>query len=95
MAQRGKSGGPPQELIDAVWNKGAPIRGKNPDVHRKDAYGNPLYKPSFGKTGEKSWEIDHKKPLAKGGSESIKNLQPLQTATNREKADKYPFKPKL
>lgn len=91
-----KKPGPPfpPELIDKVWDKGKPIRGKNPDVHRRDVYGNELYKPSYGKEGEKSWEVDHIKPPGKGGSESIRNLQPLQTETNREKGDNYPFNPK-
>src|ERR1700753_1383804 len=89
-----KPGPPSKDLVDKVWQKGKPIPGKNPDVHRKDAYGNPIYKPSFGKEGEKSWEIDHKMPIAKGGTDDLRNLQPLQTETNREKSDKYPFNPK-
>lgn len=88
-----KPGPPTKELVDKVWEKGAPIRGENPDVRRRDPYGNPIYKPSFGKQGDQSWEIDHIKPTSKGGSDHLKNLQPLQTETNREKADKYPFKP--
>lgn len=89
-----KPGTPSQELIDKVWDKGSPIRGKNSEVHRRDALGNPIYKPSYGKEGEKSWEIDHKKPINKGGTDDLRNLQPLQTEANREKGDKYPFKPK-
>lgn len=80
-------------LVDRVWEKGEPIKGKNPDLYREDAFGNELYKPSFGKQGEKSWEIDHKRPIAKGGTDDPRNLQPLQTAMNREKGDQYPFKP--
>ena len=79
--------------IDQVWEKGQPIRGKDPDLYRSDAYGNELYKPSLGKHGEKSWEIDHIRPVAKGGSDNLRNRQPLQTGTNREKGDSYPFKP--
>jgi 5-methylcytosine-specific restriction endonuclease McrA len=67
---------------------------RDPDLYRRDAFGNEIYKPSFGKTGEKSWEIDHIRPLAKDGSENLRNLQPLQTAANREKDDAYPFRPK-
>jgi 5-methylcytosine-specific restriction endonuclease McrA len=88
-----KPGPPSKELIDKVWDKGTPIRGKNPDVHRRDAFGNQIYKPSFGKEGEKSWEIDHKKPLSKDGTDDLRNLQPLQTDANREKGDRYPFNP--
>jgi len=83
-----------QEEIDAVWGKGKPIKGKDPDLYREDPYGNEIYKPSYGKQGEKSWEIDHKKPKAKGGSNAPKNKQPVQTDENRKKSDQYPYKKK-
>ncbi len=89
-----KPGPPSQDLINKVWEKADPIRGKNPDVRRRDPFGNEIFKPSYGKEGEKSWEIDHIKPVSKGGTDSPKNLQPLQTDANREKGDRYPFKPK-
>ncbi|WP_441459067.1 HNH endonuclease domain-containing protein [Burkholderia thailandensis] len=79
--------------IDEVWEKGRSIKGKDPDLYRKDAHGNEIYKPSYGKNGEKSWEIDHKVPVAKGGSDSMKNKQPLQTDANRQKSDTHPVKP--
>jgi 5-methylcytosine-specific restriction endonuclease McrA len=84
---------PSQDEVDSVWEKGTPIKGKNPDIYRRDAFGNEIYKPSYGKSGEKSWEIDHVKPLAKGGSENLRNKQPLQTDANGEKGDQYPFNP--
>lgn len=31
-----------KELIDKVWNKGNPIKGKDPDLYRKDPHGNEL-----------------------------------------------------
>lgn len=79
-----------QKEIDEVWEKGKKIPGKDPDLYRKDAHGNEIYKPSYGKGDEKSWEIDHKLPTAKGGSDGLRNKQPLQTGANRGKSDTYP-----
>ena len=36
------------------------------------------------------WKIDHIKPVAKGGTDDLNNLQPLQWANNRHKSDNYP-----
>ena len=82
-----------KDEIDKVWDKGRKILGKNQDFHRKDAHGNPIHKPSYGKNGEKSWHIDHKVPIAAGGSNSLRNKQPLQAKANLQKSDKYPVKP--
>jgi hypothetical protein len=43
-----------QEQLDNIWDKGSRIRGKDPDLYRRDAEGNKIYKPSYGKNGEKS-----------------------------------------
>ena len=72
-----------------AWNKCSKVRGKNPDLFRRDEQGNEIYKPSYGKNGEKSWEIDHRRPKSKGGSDSRRNLRALQSAANRKKSDKY------
>ena len=73
---------------DQVWDKGKPIRGKNPDAWRKDAHGNKIRYGSYGTEGKYGWEIDHKHPESKGGSDKLSNLQPLQTDANRKKSDK-------
>lgn len=80
--------------VDKVWEKGKPIPGKNPETRRKDTYGNEIRRASHGGKGELGWEIDHKKPASKGGSDSIKNLQPLQHEENRAKSDKLKHKGK-
>ena len=79
-----------QETIDKVWDKGPKILGKDPNLYRQDSAGNEIYKPSYGKDSNKGWQIDHKKPVSKGGSDNLRNLQPLQTEENKEKGDTYP-----
>lgn len=80
------------ERIDEIWERAKKISGKDPDLYRRDPVGNEIYKPSYGKNSEKGWEVDHKKPLDKGGTDNLKNLQPLQTEENKEKSNKYPWK---
>ena len=77
-----------QNKKDDVWAKGSKIRGKNPDLYRKDKFGNEMYKPSYGKSSEKGWEIDHSKPQSKGGTDHLNNLQPMNTTANRKKGNK-------
>ena len=76
------------KLIEKVRDKAKEIRGRDPDVWRKDKEGNRIRHGSYGTQGEYGWEIDHKHPVAQGGSDSLKNLQPLHWEENREKSDK-------
>jgi len=41
-----------------------------------------------------TWEIDHKNPKDKGGSDQLRNLQPLYWEENREKGAKTQHKGK-
>ena len=74
-----------------AWNNAEPIPGKNPNKWRRDSAGNQIYKPAYGSNGNQSWEVDHRKPLSKGGTNSPRNLQAMQTAANRRKGNKYPY----
>ena len=80
----------PQREI--AWDKARPIRGKNPRLFRRDRLGNEIYKPAYGMQGPKSWEVDHSYPKSKGGTDSPRNLQAMQTRANRRKGDRYPYK---
>jgi hypothetical protein len=81
------------KIINQVWEKAQIVPGHDPRVLRKDTCGAMIRRNSFDEnSGELSmgWEIDHIKPLAKGGTDDLVNLQPLQWKNNRHKGDAYP-----
>lgn len=82
---------PNEADIDAVWEKGEIIDGVDSSQFRKDKCGLKIEHKYYGNTDEKTgWEIDHIKPIAKGGLDKLDNLQPLQWENNRSKSDNYP-----
>ena len=54
---------------------------------RQDPYGDQICKQSYGTNGPQSWQIDHIKPQSKGGSDTLRNLQALQSSTNMSKGN--------
>jgi 5-methylcytosine-specific restriction endonuclease McrA len=81
-----------QKQKEIAWDKADPILGKNPNLWRLDPYGHTIYKPAYGKEGDQGWQVDHKHPKSKGGTDNPRNLQALQTEENRKKGGKYPYK---
>jgi hypothetical protein len=82
-------GGPFDErTIEAVWQKGTP-EPQYPSF-RKDQCGASMHRPKYGKAEQWGWEIDHIKPVSRGGTDDLSNLQPLQWENNRRKGDDYP-----
>lgn len=77
------------DKLDRIWDKGKKIRGKKSELYRKDSDGEIIYKPSYGKTSNMGWEVDHKRPRSKGGSDNIRNLVPKHWKSNRTKSDRY------
>ena len=77
-----------EATIEAVWRKGTP-EPQYPSF-RKDACGASMQRSKYGETVQFGWEIDHIVPVAKGGTDALSNLQPLQWANNRSKGDSYP-----
>jgi 5-methylcytosine-specific restriction endonuclease McrA len=72
-----------KNCVQAVWEKASPIRGRDPDLHRKDPYGSIIYRHSYGKDTQQGWQVDHIKPQSKGGSDHLRNLQALQSSKNK------------
>ena len=72
---------------EKAWKNADTIRGKDPDLYRRDPYGNVMYKPSYGRISRMGWEVDHITPQSKGGSEATRNLQALNSSVNRSKSD--------
>jgi hypothetical protein len=82
---------------DKIWNKHPTVKGKDPELYRKDAYGNTLYYDSYGKNSEMGWQIDHIKPISLFNLSKkeqqleafyYKNTQPLYTIENQKKGNR-------
>lgn len=78
-----------KELLDLIFSKGSLIKGMDPKKYRKDCFGNIMYRYSYGKYTKLGWNVDHSKPIAKGGTNSIRNLQPMNCFANCSKRDRY------
>ncbi|MEW5953437.1 MAG: HNH endonuclease signature motif containing protein [Bacillota bacterium] len=77
--------------ILAVWDKAAIVPGYNHGELRKDRCDAWIRFGDYGNVNSNfGWEIDHDKPVAKGGTDDLNNLQPLHWLNNRGKGDNWP-----
>lgn len=77
-----------QQVIEFVWQKGFTDSRYDAALYRKDRYGSWMKKSDYGNRSSKyGWEIDHTIPVARGGSDTLSNLQPLYWENNAQKQD--------
>lgn len=67
-----------------VFNKGTEIIGVDKDRYRRDEYGNIIDFHAYGDTDhEHGWEIGHRNPLSRDGSDTYANKFPQSIRMNR------------
>ena len=71
-----------EQTIEAVWKKGKPEPGY--EGFRKDACNASMQRSKYAKTEQWGWEIDHIKPVAKGGTDDLE--QPAAVAMGKQPA---------
>ena len=76
--------------INAIWEKATVVYGQDPKTYRKDICGFWIKNSAYGSKTDDGWVIDHIKPVEKGGTDDLDNLQPLHWKNNNKKADNYP-----
>ncbi len=72
--------------LSAIWFKAQIVQGYDSQLFRKDIYGSWMKWDQYGQTTQYGWEVDHIIPVARGGSDALGNLQPLQWENNRAKS---------
>ena len=66
-----------------AWNNASPVLGHDPNLTRKDAFGNFIVWSAYGDRGsDYGWEIDHIRPTVLGGGDNGSNLRALHWRNN-------------
>ena len=80
-----------ETIPDDVWKKANSIQTKEGITWGKDYAGAWIRYDKYGdRDSDYGWEADHRKPVAKCGTDDLINLDPLQWENNVTKGDDYP-----
>jgi len=81
-----------KELKVYLWEKCRVVKGYDKTIFRIDRMNNLIQRDKYGCTGKFGWQIDHKRPISKYGTNKRMNIQALQSSANIRKGNIYPFK---
>ncbi len=74
--------------IKEIWNKGVVLDGYDSEKYRLDACGAIMQFDLYGDTNSiYGWNVDHILAIAKGGTDELSNLRPMQHQNNTAKSD--------
>ena len=76
--------------LQQVWERAKEVYGYDATKYRQDFAGAWIAYDEYGKQTDFGWNIDHKLPHAKGGTDALNNLWPLHWRNNMAKGDNYP-----
>lgn len=80
----------PPKIWKFVWRKGQEIPGWDSAHWRYDHLGNPIKYDDYGdRNSAYGWEVDHRIPVAHGGSDALGNLRPLQWEANVQRGRSF------
>ncbi len=70
------------------WNQCRTIPNYDPNEWRYDDLGNLIRLQNYGdRQSQYGWEIDHRIPLARGGTDDRSNIRALHWQANAQKSD--------
>lgn len=75
--------------LQIIWDKAKTALHMDDAKYRKDAFGNLIFKASYGKRSKMGWELDRSHPAHKGEVHNPKSLAAIHWKHSRESSDSF------